>query len=107
MKITLALRTASLVLMMLPFSAPATSASANAPTRDTTRPAATSVESRIVVDPKVEAAAHVRRNRRAYSRGGYSSGGLNQALPGGRRYYGGRYFGNFNNRYYGPQYGYF
>jgi len=107
MKITHFLRTALLVLMALPFSAPATSASANEPAHDTTRPAASSVESRIVVDPNVEAAAHVRRNRRAYSRGGYSSGGANQALPGGRRYYGGRYFGNFNNRYYGPQYGYF
>ena len=28
-------------------------------------------------------------------------------LPTGRRYYNGRYYGNFNNRYYGPQYGYF
>lgn len=28
-------------------------------------------------------------------------------LPQGRRYYGGRYFGQFNNRYYGPQYGNF
>ena len=28
-------------------------------------------------------------------------------LPYGRTYYGGRYFGNFNNRFYGPQYGYF
>ena len=28
-------------------------------------------------------------------------------LPRGRAYYGNRYFGNFNNRYYGPQYGYF
>lgn len=28
-------------------------------------------------------------------------------LPVGRTYYGGRYFGNFNNRFYGPQYGYF
>lgn len=28
-------------------------------------------------------------------------------LPYGRAYYGGRYFGNFNNRFYGPQYGYF
>lgn len=35
-----------------------------------------------------------------------SSGGAPQ-LPGGRRYYQGRYFGNFNNRFYGPQYGYF
>ena len=30
-----------------------------------------------------------------------------RGLPRGRRYYGGRYFGSFNNRYYGPQYGYF
>jgi hypothetical protein len=28
-------------------------------------------------------------------------------LPQGRRYYGGRYFGQFNNRFYGPQYGNF
>ena len=28
-------------------------------------------------------------------------------LPRGRVYYGGRFFGGFNNRYYGPQYGYF
>jgi len=28
-------------------------------------------------------------------------------LPVGRRYFGGRYFGQFNNRYYGPQYGNF
>jgi hypothetical protein len=28
-------------------------------------------------------------------------------LPRGRRYYGGRFFGSFNNRYYGPQYGNF
>ncbi len=30
-----------------------------------------------------------------------------QGLPRGRRYYGGRYFGSFNDRFYGPQYGYF
>ena len=29
------------------------------------------------------------------------------ALPRGRAYYNNRYFGNFNNRFYGPQYGYF
>ena len=29
------------------------------------------------------------------------------ALPRGQVYYGGRYFGSFNNRFYGPQYGYF
>jgi hypothetical protein len=28
-------------------------------------------------------------------------------LPRGRRYYNGRYFGSFNNRFYSPQYGYF
>ena len=28
-------------------------------------------------------------------------------LPTGRRYFQGRYFGNYNNRFYGPQYGYF
>ena len=28
-------------------------------------------------------------------------------LPRGRRYYGGRFFGSFNNRFYGPQYGNF
>jgi hypothetical protein len=29
------------------------------------------------------------------------------ALPRGQVYYGGRYFGSFNNRFYGPQYGNF
>ena len=28
-------------------------------------------------------------------------------LPRGQVYYGGRFFGTFNNRFYGPQYGYF
>lgn len=28
-------------------------------------------------------------------------------LPSGRTYYQGRYYGNFNNRFFGPQYGYF
>ena len=28
-------------------------------------------------------------------------------LPAGRSYYNGRYYGNFNNRFYGTQYGYF
>lgn len=28
-------------------------------------------------------------------------------LPSGRNYYQGRYYGNLNNRFYGPQYGYF
>lgn len=28
-------------------------------------------------------------------------------LPRGRRYYGGRFFGSFNDRFYGPQYGNF
>lgn len=38
---------------------------------------------------------------------GRSADGRTSGLPGGRRYYNGRYFGNFNNRFYGPQYGYF
>ncbi len=36
-----------------------------------------------------------------------SSGGLIGKLPSGRNYYQGQYYGNFNNRFYGPQYGYF
>ena len=40
-----------------------------------------------------------------------SSSGTNPAgtggLPRGRRYYNGRFFGSFNNRFYSPQYGYF
>ena len=28
-------------------------------------------------------------------------------LPRGRRYYNGRFFGSFNDRFYGPQYGNF
>ena len=28
-------------------------------------------------------------------------------LPTGRSYFGNRYYGNFNNRFFGPQYGYF
>jgi hypothetical protein len=41
--------------------------------------------------------------------GGVSGGsaGPIYGLPRGRRYYGGRFFGSFNNRYYGPQYGNF
>lgn len=39
-----------------------------------------------------------------YSNG--STSGRNQ-LPFGRRYYGGRYYGSFRDRYYGPQYGNF
>jgi hypothetical protein len=35
------------------------------------------------------------------------SAGPITGLPRGRRYYGGRFFGSFNNRYYGPQYGNF
>jgi hypothetical protein len=40
-----------------------------------------------------------------YRQNGYGPGSY--GLPQGRRYYNGRYFGNLNNRYYGPQYGYF
>ena len=35
------------------------------------------------------------------------AGGGNTGLPRGRRYFNGRYFGSFNNRFYSPQYGYF
>ena len=40
----------------------------------------------------------------SYGRGARSMRG---GLPGGRTYYNGRYYGNYNNRFYGPQYGYF
>ena len=40
----------------------------------------------------------------SYGRGARSMRG---GLPGGRSYYNGRYYGNYNNRFYGPQYGYF
>ncbi len=36
-----------------------------------------------------------------------SGGASANRLPAGRSYYQGRYFGNLNNRFYGPQYGYF
>ncbi|GAA4460804.1 hypothetical protein [Novipirellula rosea] len=42
--------------------------------------------------------------------GSYPTRNLNSRatrLPSGRSYYQGRYYGNFNNRFYGPQYGYF
>jgi hypothetical protein len=42
----------------------------------------------------------------SYSPGGTGPGFV-PGLPRGRRYYGGRYFGSFNNRFYSPQYGYF
>ncbi len=40
------------------------------------------------------------------SRSGTNPAGTS-GLPRGRRYYNGRYFGSFNNRFYSPQYGYF
>jgi hypothetical protein len=51
--------------------------------------------------------AYRQRNYRhggSYGRGARSIGG---GIPGGRTYYNGRYYGNYNNRFYGPQYGYF
>jgi len=45
-------------------------------------------------------------NHGHYPSSGPGSNG-NYGLPQGRRYNNGRYFGNFLNRYYGPQYGYF
>lgn len=47
---------------------------------------------------------------RSYSNGGgYGRGArsMRGGVPGGRTYYNGRYYGNYNNRFYGPQYGYF
>src|SRR4028118_338820 len=42
------------------------------------------------------------------STGGFSTDPASApGLPRGRRYYGGRYFGSFNNRFYGPHYGFF
>ena len=41
------------------------------------------------------------------ARAASTAGSGQGALPQGRRTHKGRYFGNFNNRYYGPQYGYF
>ena len=38
---------------------------------------------------------------------GVSDPGAYIGLPRGRRYYGGRFFGSFNDRFYGPQYGNF
>ena len=71
--------------------------------------------------------AHARQAAAAAGRGPMSSRGLfgaapsgragstraagdaygRPALPRGQVYYGGRFFGSFNNRYYGPQYGNF
>ncbi|EMI20345.1 secreted protein [Rhodopirellula maiorica SM1] len=48
-------------------------------------------------------------NSRSWT-GDYRTRNLNSRatrLPSGRSYYQGRYYGNFNNRFYGPQYGYF
>lgn len=39
--------------------------------------------------------------------GGAASGAARNRLPAGRSYYQGRYYGHLNNRFYGPQYGYF
>ena len=79
----------------------------------------------IAVEPPVKVAAHrhptVRRRAsssyqypRSYYGGGYGGAnarsyrGLPQSgVPAGRTYYNNRYYGNFNNRFYGPQYGYF
>lgn len=51
-----------------------------------------------------QVAYHRRPRCRARRQGGFQGTGQ---LPRGRRTWQGRYFGNFNNRYYGPQYGYF
>jgi hypothetical protein len=49
---------------------------------------------------------HHRGTSRPASYRGYGFQGMG-TLPTGRRTWQGRYFGNINNRYYGPQYGYF
>ena len=46
------------------------------------------------------------RNNVSTSQSQSATNGVNR-LPAGRNYYQGRYYGNFNNRFYGPQYGYF
>jgi hypothetical protein len=53
-------------------------------------------------------AGHARYHRmnRTPAYRGYGFQGMG-TLPTGRRTWQGRYFGNINNRYYGPQYGYF
>jgi hypothetical protein len=38
---------------------------------------------------------------------GGNTGASRSRLPAGRSYYQGRYYGHLNNRFYGPQYGYF
>ena len=48
-----------------------------------------------------------RQRGRRYNRNSSIEGSAGSSLPSGRRYYNGRYFGNLNNRFYGPQYGYF
>jgi hypothetical protein len=44
---------------------------------------------------------------RSSGRAHYSGRTGPYGLPTGRTYYNGQYYGNFNNRFYGPQYGYF
>ena len=46
------------------------------------------------------------QQRSSTTGGGYGRGGTG-GLPYGSRYYNGRYFGSLNDRFYGPQYGYF
>ncbi len=66
-----------------------------------------SVESAPRVSPQNERSARIGRDTGAQSTVQPSSGGLIGKLPSGRNYYQGQYYGNFNNRFYGPQYGYF
>lgn len=57
-----------------------------------------------------QAGGYPAQAERSSMRGGAiypSDAGPIYGLPRGRRYYGGRYFGSFNNRFYGPQYGNF
>ncbi len=57
--------------------------------------------------PRPQGAHMVNRIGPGYSRD-YGNGPVGlPGLPRGRRYYNGRFFGSFNNRFYGPQYGNF
>lgn len=73
------------------------------------RPAANAGRGAYVVQTAWASDRGGRTSSNSPQRGRSGSGAASSStqLPGGRRYYGGRYFGNFNNRFYGPQYGYF
>lgn len=65
-----------------------------------------SVESAQRVPTQNDRQARIVRDTGAASAVQPTSGSVGR-LPSGRNYYQGQYYGNFNNRFYGPQYGYF